>query len=209
MSGWSLHRGKARQHEWIVTRNDVIRPVRERLQYVVAFQHVGHVHDERKRAAAAYVRPEMSGIRRQHDPAARRRHAHHLQTAGMAADQMQRNPWGDFRRAAMETHTTFVDAADRRDHIVHLEWIPKDRVTHAAARAEFHLRVLDMKCRRREQVDAAGMVEMHVGEHHIADVGRFNADRPEHVLDRRQNDPTRAPAGRDPSHARIDDNGSR
>ena len=81
---------------------------------------------------------------------ARRRHAHHLHAAGVAADEVERDAGGDLGGAVVEGDAAVEDVADGGRHVLDLEDEAERLVAHAAAGAVGHLGVLEMEARLRE-----------------------------------------------------------
>jgi hypothetical protein len=88
----ALERGAGRtvalHDERVVTRDDVSRVIRKRMELAPAIHHFHHVRDDRKRPPFAHVGVVVAGIRGEHQPADPRPHAHGLQALRVPTDVM-------------------------------------------------------------------------------------------------------------------------
>ena len=92
----------------------------------------------------------------------------------------------DLAGPVVEADAVAEHALDHRGHVGRLERAADIAVAHAAAGAERHLAVLNVKRRVREQIVVAGVVVMHVADDDILDPVRIDADRQEPVARRTQ-----------------------
>jgi hypothetical protein len=118
---------------------------------------------------------------------------------------MQSYPLRNLSRAVVELHPTIVDAPNGGNDVVDLKRVAQDSMSHAAAGAERHLGILDVESSGRKQIDGTGMVEMHVGQHDIANKRGNDAYPVEHVADRGQYYASGPPGSGGSVHASIDD----
>src|SRR6266851_8761997 len=81
----------ARQHQRIVTRNDMLRRTRQRLNDREGIEVGRNIVDNRKWTPLKPIGVEVRRVRRQHHPTALRVYPHDLQTARMAADPVERD----------------------------------------------------------------------------------------------------------------------
>ena len=80
-----------------------------------------------------------------------------------------------------------------RDDVFDFERMAQYTVAHASTSAVRHFGILDVEPRSGEEVDAAGVVEMHVRQHDIGNNGRVDADAGEHLFDWSQDHATWTP----------------
>jgi hypothetical protein len=111
----------------------------------------------------------------------------------MTADKMQGDSWRDLRRSVMKTHAPVMNSSHGRDDVFDFERMAQYTVAHASTSAVRHFRILDVEPRSGEEVDAAGVVEMHVRQDDIANNGGVDADAGEHLFDRSQDHATWTP----------------
>ena len=131
----------------------------------------------------------MRGVAGQHHPAAFGRHPDRLDAAGVPADQMQRDPRRDLLRAIVDFQPFGIERVDRGPHVFHIVWAAEERFAHAGAGAIAHFRGLDMERRLGEILHAAGMIPVHVRQHHVRRRGRIDAGIEQRLGRRAQNLP--------------------
>ena len=132
-----------------------------------ALEHLADIEHQRERVALAQIGPVMRGVARQHDPAARRRHAHHLHARGVAADEVQRHAGRDLGRAVMEMHAARIDVAHGREHVVDLGARGEERMRHERPVRNATSASWRWKRRLGEEVGIAGMVPVEMRQHHV------------------------------------------
>ena len=122
----------------------------------------------------------------------------------MAADEVHGDPGRDLGRAIVERHPSAVHMPHRPQDVVDVERRAEHVVTHRASGAKRHFAVLQVERGVREEVQAPGVVVVHVGDDHVLHLGRVDAGVRQRPLDRRQDDAAGAPAGGAAAHARVD-----
>src|SRR5690242_8809127 len=123
----------------------------------------------------------MRGIRSQHDPAAPRPDANHLQPHGVAADMVQGEAGCELRIAVMEADAPAIDLAHQSDDILDTVGLAEGRLRHMAAGGVTHLLVLDVEARPRKAIDIADMVVVEVRHDHVLDRGGIDSDEAQRV----------------------------
>ena len=159
-------------------------PSASRFAELPAVDHLLEVVVDPERASLPDVVPEMGGVAGEHHPPARRRHAHHLHPARVAADEVERDAGRDLGGAVVEGDAAVEDVADGGRHVLDLEDEAERLVAHAAAGAIGHLGVLEMEAGVREFGPVAGMIPVHVAEDDVLDRVGVDAGSPERI-DRR------------------------
>ena len=169
--------GVAAHHFRIMAWHDVLRAWRKRTQLIKTFQHFTDMKRCGEGPARFHVFVEMRDIRGQHHTPTRRIHAHALQAHGMAATGVHGNPRRHFRITIMEDHAFGEIHPYHADHILHLKGVAEFWVFHVAPGRILHFWFLQMEPRLGEFVEAADMIIMQVGNHHIFDLIRINAQQ--------------------------------
>src|SRR6185436_8448323 len=98
---------------------------------------------------------------------ASRRHSHHLQPQGVAADQVQRYARRELGVAVVKAHAAGVHAAHHADHVLDLEGAAEFRLRHVAAGGVAHLEVLQVESGRGKQLEIADVVVMQVSDDNV------------------------------------------
>ena len=80
-------------------------------------------------------------------------------------------------RPFVKTHPVFVDQLDHGGHVIAFVAVAHVVVAHVPAGGKTHLRILQMEVGLGEIIKAADVVVVHVGQHHVAHLGRIDAEQ--------------------------------
>ena len=163
----------------------------ERLELVVAVEHVGDVDGDGEHLARLEILVEVRAVGGEHQRTRRRHHAHALQAAAVAAKLVHGDARGDLAVPVMEHHPARVDVAHHLAHVVGGEWVAQVVVAHAGAGGVGHLGGLQMEAGLGERRHGAGMVVMQVRDDELLQARGRNAD---HLQGRRRRARDLAPA---------------
>ena len=109
----------------------------------------------------------MGDVGGEHDPAAPGMDADELHPRRVAADRVQTYARSELDRTVVEPHPPGEIEPHNADDILDLEGASEERVAHVAAGRVMQLDLLQMKLRRREAVECADMVVMHMGQDYV------------------------------------------
>ena len=163
------HRGVARQHQRIVTGNDVVGRVGQRADRLEGVVHLGQVADDAEGAILFDIGIVVRRIRSQDDPATRCLNADDLQSSRVPTDVVNGDSRHDLRRAVDEAEATGEVLANELQNVLRLHDPEEAALAGVAASPEGHLAVLHDKARVREVSDVPDMVVVEVGQNDVPD----------------------------------------
>ena len=103
-------------------------------------------------------------------------HAHELHSRRVAADRVQSDPRRQLDGPAVEPDPPGEVQPHEAHHILDLERAGEVRMAHVVPGRVVQLDFLQMELRRRETVEGADMVVMHMGQDHIGDGAAVEPD---------------------------------
>ena len=164
--------------------DDVLPGAREPVQRAVAFDQLGEVVQDRKRAASLHMSIEVRRVGREHHVPAARGDADALQPLGVAADTVDGHARRDLVVAVVKRDAAREYPLHHARDIVRFERVADHVMAHVAPGRILHLRVLKMEARVVEQLCIAAVVVMHMRDDDVAHIGMCDAERLEPALDR-------------------------
>ena len=157
--------------------NDVVDAVAEAFQLAPTLDHAGHVDQDREGLLILEIHVEMRCIAGDHHIAAPGLDPHRLHALGVAGAEMQADAGRDLLVAIIELHLFLIDLAHHLAHVLYMVGHAQRRVAHALAGRHMHLAFLQVQAGVLEVAEGAGVVVVQVGDDHVLDLGRVDAEQ--------------------------------